>query len=558
VLVAAGALTASVIAFLVLVAVHARARAAAAHARALGELNVRGSARVRRAWAALPNAREGAASDHPYATDLDVCGTPASLFRLLDVVSAATGRPTLLRWLLAAPATAAELRDRQIAVIELASATSFREELSVLAQQGRDIAPQQFESLLQWAEGTDDLLVERSRFVVWAARIIPLITLVMAVLAFFRRVPWTVPGISILAGLLVLGRYRATLSAGLTKVLAHASGLRPQRGMLEQVASTSFTSDLLLRLRERTLGGTEALRGLERALAGVEGRGSLTHAILNVLVLWDVHALAWLDRWRQRYGRDVRDCLAALGDVEALGALGMLRHDNPGWTFPIFEESADRLTGTKLGHPLLPAAARVGNDVTVGPPGTLLLVTGSNMSGKSTLLRAIGLNIVLAQAGAPVCAARLTMPLVEVRTSIRLADSLERGVSLFMAELERLKEIVDAARAPDREHPLFYLLDEILHGTNTAERLIAARAVLSHLVQAGAIGAVTTHDLTLAADGALAAASRPVHFTELLTSGDDEGASAMTFDYLLRPGLATSTNALKLLALVGLGDVSRG
>jgi DNA mismatch repair ATPase MutS len=105
---------------------------------------------------------------------------------------------------------------------------------------------------------------------------------------------------------------------------------------------------------------------------------------------------------------------------------------------------------------------------------------------------------------------------------------------------------------------LFYLLDEILHGTNTAERLIAARAVLSHLVQAGAIGAVTTHDLTLAADGALAAASRPVHFTELLTSGDDEGASAMTFDYLLRPGLATSTNALKLLALVGLGDVSRG
>jgi DNA mismatch repair ATPase MutS len=206
-----------------------------------------------------------------------------------------------------------------------------------------------------------------------------------------------------------------------------------------------------------------------------------------------------------------------------------------------------------LAHPLLPGVTRVGNDVTVGPPGTLLLVTGSNMSGKSTLLRAIGLNVVLAQAGAPVCAHSLTMPPVELRTSIRLADSLERGVSLFMAELERLKEIVVAARDDTRPRRLLYLLDEILHGTNTAERLIAARAVLGHLLRAGAIGAVTTHDLTLAADGALATASVPVHFTEQVT-GDGTGPGTMTFDYRLRPGLATSTNALKLLALVGLAS----
>ncbi|HKN64783.1 MAG TPA: hypothetical protein VJW73_00815, partial [Gemmatimonadaceae bacterium] len=181
-----------------------------------------------------------------------------------------------------------------------------------------------------------------------------------------------------------------------------------------------------------------------------------------------------------------------------------------------------------------------------------LLVTGSNMSGKSTLLRAIGLNVVLAQAGGPVCARSLTMPLVELRTSIRLADSLERGVSLFMAELERLKAIVDAAHARNGGRPLLYLLDEILHGTNTAERLIAARAVLVHLVRAGAIGAVTTHDLTLAADGALATAARPVHFTEQVSGGAGDGAGGMSFDYKLRPGLATSTNALKLLALIGL------
>src|SRR5256885_13863960 len=182
----------------------------------------------------------------------------------------------------------------------------------------------------------------------------------------------------------------------------------------------------------------------------------------------------------------------------------------------------------------------------VGPAGTMLLVTGSNMSGKSTLLRAIGLNVVLAHAGGPVCAAGLTMPLVELRTSIRLADSLERGVSLFMAELERLKEIVDAARADGRRHPLLYLLDEILHGTNTAERLIAARAVLGHLVRAGAIGAVTTHDLNLAAARALAAAIRAVHFPQHHTQGHGDRAAALNFDYSLRPGHRDLVNGVEV------------
>lgn len=547
-------LVSSVALFLVLVVHHTRARGAATHARAAQELNVRGSARVRRDWSSLPSPSETVPAEHSYAGDLDVAGLPASLFRLLDVVSAATGRPALLRWLLSDGPTTAELRDRQAAVSELSSSTEFREELALLAGQGSNVPPERFERFLSWAENADDAWVAQSPATMWAARIIPLVTLATTVLAFFRRLPWTAPGLSIVAGLLLLARHRGALSASLTSVLTHGTGLRVQRRMLEQLAAASFTAPLLRARRDSAAGGIEGLRGLERVLALVEGRGSLIHAIVNTLALWDLHVVARLDRWRRRYGRRLRDCLAALGDVEALAALGMLAHDNPRWCFPELDEHADRLTAVALGHPLLPAGTRVANDVTVGPPGTLLLVTGSNMSGKSTLLRAIGLNVVLAQTGAPVCASRLTMPRVELRTSIRLADSLERGVSLFMAELERLKEIVDAARAAGRTRPLLYLLDEILHGTNTAERLIAARAVLNHLVRARAIGAVTTHDLTLAADGALAAASQPVHFTEHVTTGNGDTASAMTFDYRLRPGLATSTNALKLLALVGLAE----
>ena len=214
------------------------------------------------------------------------------------------------------------------------------------------------------------------------------------------------------------------------------------------------------------------------------------------------------------------------------------------------------LRGRALGHPLLADDRRVANDVEVGPAGTILLITGSNMSGKSTLLRAIGLNALLAQAGAPVCAAAFEMPPADLQTSIRVQDSLELGLSYFMAALARLKQIVDAAiqdgrgqADPDRTtgRVLLYLLDEVLQGTNSIERGIAVRAVVRHLLDAGAIGVMTTHDLALADEEPLMSAAGLAHFTEQVHPD-----GRMTFDYRLRPGLATSTNALRLMQLIGI------
>jgi DNA mismatch repair ATPase MutS len=246
--------------------------------------------------------------------------------------------------------------------------------------------------------------------------------------------------------------------------------------------------------------------------------------------------------------------LAALGELEALAALATLAHDNPEWTMAEIDPAATVLTADGLGHPLLPSEVRVVNDVKLGPPGSFLLVTGSNMSGKSTLLRAVGLNVVLAQAGGPVCATRLRMPPVELWTSMRVQDSLERGVSYFMAELERLKQIVDASCAvADRDGARqlqLYLLDEILQGTNTAERQVAARRIIHLLLSRPAIGAVSTHDLTLADVEDLRQAARAVHLTETVSDGPD--GPGMSFDYKLRPGIARSSNALRLMELVGL------
>jgi DNA mismatch repair ATPase MutS len=250
--------------------------------------------------------------------------------------------------------------------------------------------------------------------------------------------------------------------------------------------------------------------------------------------------------WRRHPGAHVRDWLEAAAEMDALACLAAIRHDQPGWCRPQLRDEK-LLTAAALGHPLIADDRRVTNDVTVGPPGTVLLVTGSNMSGKSTLLRAIGLNAVLAEAGAPACAEALQMPPVDLQTSIRIQDSLERGISYFMAALARLKGVVDAAEREPSDRALLYLLDEILQGTNSAERAIAVQAVARHLLDAGAIGAMTTHDLAVAEEEPLRSAAALVHFTETV---DEEGR--MEFDYRLRPGLATSRNALRLMRLIGI------
>jgi DNA mismatch repair ATPase MutS len=294
------------------------------------------------------------------------------------------------------------------------------------------------------------------------------------------------------------------------------------------------------------------LRRLGRLTGMAIPPSSMLYVPIQALTLWDVHVLFALERWKRDGGRDARRWLETLGEAEALAALAGLRRDNPGWTFPSIEREGEAYRATLLGHPLLYDDSRVQNDVTIGPPGTFLLVTGSNMSGKSTLLRAVGVNAVLAQAGGAVCAAALALPPVALWTSARVQDSLERGVSFFLAELQRLKLIVDAAtQAREQGGPrVMYLLDEILQGTNTAERSVAARRVIAYLVEQGAIGAVSTHDLALGDDPRLAQSAVSVHFTDTVGEGPD--APPMSFDYQLRPGVATTTNALRLMRLIGL------
>ncbi len=518
-------------------------------------INEEALARLFRTWDGITlRHRYRAAPGHPYAADLDIFGR-ASLFHLLETVRTSMGERALAEWL-AAPASAETVRARQQAVAELAPLVEPRDELQLRGARVGDARPDP-DPFLRWAEGERFLAGQGS--LVWSARLSPILAMMFALLQVMDVIHYPVWLLFLLANGVLWKLAGSRAHDILTHVNDQQEAFLDYSLLLRLIQEQPFTSPPLTTLQgELTVEGHSAadqVRRLHRLAALSIPSSAMLYAVMQLTTLWDIHVLWLLERWQRSVGRRARRWLTLLGEVEALAALARLTHDHPAWAFPDIDEHTEALTARGLGHPLLPDRLRVDNDVTVGPAGTFLLVTGSNMSGKSTLLRAIGVNAVLAGAGGPVCALSLQMPPLTLWTSMRVQDSLEHGVSYFMAELERLKAVVEAAREARRIHDgrrFLYLLDEILQGTNTAERQIAARRIIAHLVTQGALGAVSSHDLALADEGPLAASAIPVHFAETISRGAGGGRAAMTFDYTLRPGIATSTNALKLMELIGL------
>lgn len=540
---------ASIVAFAVLVVWHARVIDAVDRADAAREVNAQALARLRRDWASLIEVPPPPALDleaHPYARDLDLFGH-ASLTKWLGPGATGSGTARVFASLLA-PASVETVRARQLAVRELASQLEWRETLATEGRLGR-IDPSELEALLAWLESSASSAMWLRAAVFTLTASISLLILAHAsgvVTAGWWLFPMTL-------GIILSFAYARTTYAVFDRVSLGERALRRYAAMLAHATAEEWSSPELLRLQEQLRSGGEApaaLRQIARLAEWSELRTSaaLLHFPVQAVTLWDFHVLFAMERWRARCGRHTRAWLDALAQIDALSVFASIAHHQPDWAMPRVDASETAISATALAHPLIPADRRVANDIAVGPPGTILLITGSNMSGKSTLLRAVGLNTVLAEAGAPVCAAAFSLPPSALYTSIRVQDSLELGLSYFMAALARLKAIVDAAEnRDDRERVLVYLLDEVLQGTNSIERAMAVRAVARHLLDAGAIGAMTTHDLSLAEAEPLVTAAQLVHFTEHVHADGQ-----MSFDYRLRPGLATSRNALRLMQLIGI------
>jgi hypothetical protein len=482
---------------------------------------------------------------HPYAWDIDVLGV-ASLFQRLDVTQTVEGEQHLAHWL-GEPASLEQIRARQEAVLELAFHPELREDLEAAALMARGAGKLDGRPLRDFAE-LPSYFAPRP----WLAVLIwllPLMTLGVYLLGLAQYVPpraWLLPLCAQIGLLFATAR---PVRQAFDLAAARQGAVEAFERMLHVVERGTFQSALLRSIQERLMvGGTPAsvrMRGLRSWASCAELRQqALFYIVFNPLTLWDLHVLHGLERWNRRVGRQSGDWFAALGELEALSSLAVLAFGDPSAHIPEVVQPGAALYARGLAHPLLMSDSRVPNDLDLPGPGCALIVTGSNMAGKSTLLRALGQNVVLALAGGPVCAEAMQVPLTRLRASVRTEDSLQRGSSYFQAELIKLRTVVEGA---DDGPPLLFLLDELLRGTNARARHLGARAVLLHLIKRSAMGICATHDVALAAlEDEYKGRIRNLHFTDVVHDGE------MRFDYRLRPGVVRTSNALRLLAMAGI------
>jgi MutS domain V len=531
--------------FLVLLVVHALVLQQNERAARARRLYLRGLDRLDGRWPGVGADGARFSANHPYARDLDLFG-PGSLFQLLSTARTEAGEETLAEWL-SGPAEISEVAARQGAVEELRTRLDFREELAVLAAEahvGRT------SELAVWAK-TPSLGLPVVAAVLFAISAVG--TAVTITLALMDVVHGSVALMWLLlqAGLVAI--WRRQINETVHRIETAGLDIRLFTAVLARIEREPFVSprlaDVHARLVQEGTPPSATMRRLQAFVSMLDSLHNPLFAPIGALLLVRSQMAVAIDRWHARHGAALASWISAIGEIEALSALAAFAYEHRENPFPTLVGDGPLVEARDLAHPLIVGHAAVPNDVTLGGDGPrVLIVSGSNMSGKSTLLRALGCNIVLALAGAPVSATSLTLSAVVLGATLRIEDSLQAGISRFYAEILRMRAIVEATRGPQ---PVLFLLDEILHGTNSHDRRVGATAIVRALVQAGAVGLVTTHDLALTELAmSLGVSVANVHFDDRIEDG------RMVFDYRLRPGVVEHSNALELMRAVGL-DVGR-
>ena len=508
----------------------------------------RGIARIDDRWAGTGESGERFIDDqHLYANDLDLFGR-GSLFELLSIARTRAGEETLAAWL-TAPAAPPEIRARRDAVTELTPAIDLRERVALA---GTDVrAGIHSEALVGWAEAPPVLRREWPRSVAAA----------LAAAAVGAAVWWSLTGDA--GPFIMVVVVEIAFSMPLRRARRQGAPCRRRPGArsrhprarppaargaaVRRAAAARVAEQSRYRRRGRPPGRSTGCTG---SSSGTTGSTTCSLRSIGAVLLWGTQIAFAIEHWRRRHGAHVAIWLRAVAEFEALSSLAAYRYEHPQDPFPEIVETGPSLyDGIELGHPLIPAARMVRNDVRLTPPTRLFVVSGSNMSGKSTLLRTVGINAVLAFAGAPVRARALRLTPLVTGATLRIQDSLQEGRSRFYAEITRIRQIADAAA---RLPPVLFLLDELFHGTNSHDRLVGASGVLRSLIDRGAIGLITTHDLALTSVAdELAPRAQNVHFEDHFEGGE------IHFDYRMKPGPVARSNAIALMRAVGL-DVDQG
>jgi hypothetical protein len=530
-----------VLAFVILMIRHQAVRKREAHYRRAVSYYEGCLARLDHRWAGIGITGENLIDPHhPYAVDLDIFGR-GSLFELLCQARTQAGESRLASWLLS-PSDPETIRKRQRVITDLRDHLDLREDLALLGDDVRSAIDDQ--SLAGWAGGEATPI----------HRLAPLVAAILGLFSFTSIILWfgggyrTLAVAAILIESIFLFIYRQRIGTIIAAIDRPGRELRLLAGILARIEREEVGEGPLAEIRRRLeVDGEPPSRQIGRLSRLVEILDSTRNQFFApfALALLIPAQLAFaIERWRIKSGRSIQPWIDAVAELEAFSSLAGFAFENPTHVFPEIVEGDGIFEAAALGHPLLPAERCVSNDISLGEPLRVLIVSGSNMSGKSTMMRTIGINAVLAFAGAPVRATRLRISPLTIGASIQIQDSLQSGASRFYAEITRLKQIVELTSSA---RPLLFLLDEILSGTNSHDRRIGAEAIIRGLVVRGAIGLTTTHDLALTkmVDG-LGDRATNVHFEDHLEDGK------MVFDYRMQPGIVTHSNALELMRTVGL------
>ncbi|MCM8542036.1 MAG: hypothetical protein NE328_17335 [Lentisphaeraceae bacterium] len=481
--------------------------------------------------------------DHLYSDDLNLFGN-ASLFQKICRCSTAFGRERLAGWL-KKPAKLEAIKLRQEALQELAGNDDIRNSYAELDdKESKHLAIDTFKS---WALTDTNLY---NPFLSFISIFLGLLTVgSLAGWLFSNLTPWMFI-ITLALDLVIVKLYSEKIGAVTEGISNKEKNLIQLSHVLSIIEGKEYNSVLMKDISERLktdgVTASERIRQIANLINSFENaRSNMALQPFNIMLHVNLRNAMRIERWRKVAGKSIPDWVDVAADFEALFSLSVFHHENPDYNFPEFVEKGPLVVAEKIGHPLLKPTECVQNNVELGDKTKLVLISGSNMAGKSTFLRTVGINIVLAQAGAPVCADNLKLSPISIGCSIQIEDNMSQGISHFYAEILRLKKLVDLAA--ESKLPVIFFFDEILHGTNSSDRCNGASAVIKNLVKSGAVGFVTTHDLSLASivdDLEGEAVNR--HFEDQFEDGK------MTFDYKMKEGVVTRGNALLLMRSLGL------
>ncbi|MFN8344126.1 MAG: DNA mismatch repair protein MutS [Spirosomataceae bacterium] len=512
--------------------------------RALVEINKDETARLSLHFLRPETGQSFAVKNHAYCNDLDIFGSH-SLFRLLNRAHTQVGMQTLADWLLA-PADPIEITVRQTALAELTPLLDWRQDVEAIARlEKRIAAPTDFLHIWLHA-GENETIIRLKRF-----RWLPVLSISAIIAAVLGVIPWLI--VLLLLGIhgFILGKLNASVKDYAEQSDGIVETLKAYAALLKKIEDQSFTSAKLRQLQSQLKGGVAASESIRQLASVTENLNFRLNPYFMLAIglptLWDLQWMTQLEEWKRQHRRDLKVWLSVLGEVEALGSLAGFSYAYPDYPFAEISPDDFHFKGTDVGHPLIPADKRVSNEFELRCLGQTAVITGSNMSGKSTFLRTVGLNTVLALAGSTVCARSLSCSLVRVFTSMRTQDSLEENTSSFYAELKRLQTLLQLATSSGV--PVFYFLDEILKGTNSADRHRGAEALIRQLHLLNASGFVSTHDLEL---GQMATEHDFVHNYSFYSTFSE---GKLHFDYRLQEGICREFNATALMRQIGI-DIS--